>query len=196
MTALDVALGLEDVDVLGELRQGRRELVLEYHRIQEKESNYTRSIENFKKDLETMYQKGYRLVKFHDLMGGKVDVPAGMTPVVFSFDDSTESQFRYLKQGDKTVIDPDCALGMMDAFYKTHKDFGYTALFNYLPELFDQPKYKKEKVDYLYQQGFEFGDHTRTAAVLCVQCYDSHRGATVDVQGVVLQQDISLDSEA
>ena len=137
-------------------------MILEYHRIEEKESDYTRSIENFKKDLETLYQKGYRLVTFHDLLGGKIDVPAGTTPVVFSFDDTTEGQFRYIKEGQKLVIDPACALGMMEAFYKKNKDFGYTALFNFLPALFDQPKYQKQKVDYLQKHGFEFGNHTIT----------------------------------
>lgn len=137
-------------------------MILEYHRIEEKESDYTRSIENFKKDLETLYQKGYRLVTFHDLLGGKIDVPAGTTPVVFSFDDTTEGQFRYIKEGQKLVIDPDCAIGMLEAFYRKNKDFGYTALFNFLPALFDQPKYQKQKVDYLQKHGFEFGNHTIT----------------------------------
>lgn len=135
-------------------------MVIEYHRIDEKEGDYQRSIENFRKDLDNLYQKGYRLITFHDLMSGRIGVPAGTTPIVISFDDSTEGQFRYLKEGEKTVIDPNCAMGMMNEFYKTHKDFGYTALFNYLPELFDQEKYKKEKVDYLVNNGFEFGDHT------------------------------------
>ena len=47
-----------------------------------------------------------------------------------------------------------------------------------------------------FHSRFEFGDHTRTAAVKCVQCHDSHRGAAVDVQSVALQQDVPLDSEA
>ncbi|PKQ28032.1 MAG: hypothetical protein CVT63_04825 [Candidatus Anoxymicrobium japonicum] len=137
-------------------------MVLEYHRIKDAESSYTRSVENFKKDLENLYQKGYRLVKFRDLMNGKIDVPAGTTPVVFSFDDSTESQFRYLPDGDKISIDPECALGMMKAFYKKHKEFGYTGLFNVLPEMFDQPRYKKQKLDYLMRNGFEIGNHTKS----------------------------------
>jgi peptidoglycan/xylan/chitin deacetylase (PgdA/CDA1 family) len=141
-------------------------MVLEYHRIKENEGSYTRSVENFKKDLETLYQKGYRLVSFHDLMAGKIGVPAGTTPVVFSFDDSTESQFRYIKEGDKTVIDPQCALGMMQSFYQKHKDFGYTAQFNYLPAMFEQPEYVKEKVEYLNKNGFELGDHTITHPLL------------------------------
>lgn len=137
-------------------------MVLEYHRIEEKEGNYTRSVENFKKDLEMLYQKGYRLVTFNDLVNGKVNVPAGTTPVVLSFDDSTAGQFTYLKEGDKTVISPNCAVGMMNDFYGKHKDFGYTGLFNFLPELFDQPKYEKKKVEYLQENGFELGNHTES----------------------------------
>jgi len=141
-------------------------MVLEYHRIEEKEGDYKRSIENFKKDLETLYNKGYRLVKLHQLLSGKVNVPAGTTPIVFSFDDSTEGQFRMIKSGGETIIDPECALGIMKSFSEKHPDFGYTALFNFLPELFDQPKYKKEKVKYLIDHGFELGDHTWTHPML------------------------------
>ncbi len=137
-------------------------MVLEYHRIAENESSYVRSIENFKNDMETLYQKGYRVITFHDMMRGHFDVPAGKTPVVISFDDSTESQMRYIQKGNKAVLDPECALGMMEAFSKKHPDFGSTALFNVMPELFDQPKYKKQKLDYLLENGYEIGNHTVT----------------------------------
>lgn len=135
-------------------------MILEYHRIRPTESDYTRSYENFKRDLQTLYERGYRLVTLNNLMSGRIATPAGTTPVVVSFDDSTESQFKYIEENGKTVIDPNCAVGMMKEFYDKHKDFGYTALFNYLPAMFDQPKYIKQKVDYLYENGFEFGDHT------------------------------------
>lgn len=135
-------------------------MLLEYHRVTDSESAYTRSIENFRKDLETLYAKGYRLVTFKELMSGRIDVPAGMTPVSVSFDDSTEGQFRYIREGVKTIIDPECALGLMKAFYEKHRDFGYTALFNVLPTLFDQPKYRKRKLSYLLDNGFELGNHT------------------------------------
>jgi peptidoglycan/xylan/chitin deacetylase (PgdA/CDA1 family) len=141
-------------------------MVLEYHRIQENEGNYVRSIDNFKRDLETLYKNNYRLITFKDLMTGNIGVPAGTTPVVFSFDDSTESQFRYLPDGTKTKVDPECAVGMMEEFAKTHKDFGRTALFNVMPELFDQAKYKKDKLDFLTSNGYEIGNHTLTHPAL------------------------------
>ncbi|MDD5747952.1 MAG: polysaccharide deacetylase family protein [Actinomycetota bacterium] len=141
-------------------------MVLEYHRIEEEEGSYTRSIENFKKDLETLYQKGYRLVRLHDLLSGKINVPAGKTPIVLSFDDSTGGQFRMINKGGKATIDSECAMGMMEEFYRRKKSFGYKALFNLLPSLFDQPKYKQEKIKYLIENNFELGDHTMTHPML------------------------------
>lgn len=155
-----------DLDTL--LKKGTRPnelgmvMVLEYHRIKATEGDFTRSIDNFKKDLQTLYQKNYRLISFNDLMTGNIGVPAGTTPIVFSFDDSTESQFRYLPQGSGTTIDPECALGMMQAFQKQHNDFGCTALFNVLPAMFEQEKYKDQKLTYLVKNGYDIGNHTES----------------------------------
>ncbi|MHB8895353.1 MAG: polysaccharide deacetylase family protein [Candidatus Geothermincolia bacterium] len=160
-------------------------MVLEYHRVAEKEGNFVRSVENFKKDLETLYQKGYRLVTFHDLVAGRIGVPAGTTPVVFSFDDSTESQIRYLAQGTKTTVDPECALGMMQAFKKKHPDFGCTGLFNVMPELFDQPKYKKEKLDYLTENDYEIGNHTMSHPLLAKQSDEQVQKEIAGLQKIV-----------
>jgi peptidoglycan/xylan/chitin deacetylase (PgdA/CDA1 family) len=164
-------------------------MVLEYHRIADNEGNFVRSVANFKKDLETLYQKGYRLITFHDLMAGRVGVPAGTTPVVFSFDDSVESQIRYLPQGAKATLDPDCALGMMEAFKKQHSDFGCTALFNVMPELFDQPKYKKDKVDFLQENEFEFGNHTMSHPMLAKLTDDQVQKEIAGLQKVVTDVD-------
>jgi peptidoglycan/xylan/chitin deacetylase (PgdA/CDA1 family) len=141
-------------------------MVLEYHRIADKESNYIRSVDNFKKDLESLYQKGFRLITFQDLMTGHIGVPAGTTPVVFSFDDSTLSQFNYITQGDTKTLDPNCALGMMEAFSKQHPEWGRTALFNVMPELFDQTKYRKDKLEWLAHHGYEVGNHTMSHPLL------------------------------
>ena len=167
-------------------------MVLEYHRVTETESNFQRSIENFKKDLDTLYQKGYRLVTFHDLMSGNIDVPAGTTPVVFSFDDSTLSQINYQQQGGKTVLDPECALGLMQAFYKKHNDFGYTALFNVMPEMFDQDKYKKAKIDYLTSHGFEIGNHTVSHPALSKLSDEQVQGEIAGLQKDVTSLDPKL----
>ena len=160
-------------------------MVLEYHRFAEKEANYQRSYENFKKDLDYLYKNNYRLISFHDLLTGNIDTPAGTTPVVFSFDDSVLSQINYTSG---TALDPNCGLGMLEAFHKQHPDFGYTGLFNVLPEIFDQPKYKKDKLDYLTSHGFEIGNHTISHPLLANKTDDQVQaeiaGLQKDVQNV------------
>jgi len=137
-------------------------MVLEYHRVLPTEGDYTRSIDNFKKDLQTLYEKGFRLISFNDLMAGRIDVPAGKTPIVFTFDDSVLTQFKYLPSGNGVTIDPNCALGLMQSFCKEHKDFGSTALFNVMPTMFEQDKYDKKKLTYLQENGYDIGNHTLT----------------------------------
>lgn len=145
--------------------------VLEYHRFGPKEERWTRTPANFRKDLEFLYNSGYYLVNMADVAAKKFDVPAGKKPVVLTFDDSTDGQFRYLKDASgkwktgadgKKVIDPDCAIGMMDAFIAKHPDFGRGSTFYVLPSGFDQDGVIGEKFKYLVETGREIGNHTWT----------------------------------
>lgn len=143
--------------------------VLEYHRIGPKEERWTRTPENFRRDLAFLYKNNYYLVNMADVAAKRFAVPAGKKPVVLTFDDSTEGQFRFLKtpQGawktgsdGKKVIDPDCAVGMLDAFVAKHPDFGRGSTFYVLPSGFDQPGVIGEKFRYLVDTGREIGNHT------------------------------------
>ena len=58
-----------------------------------------------------------------------INLPRGASPVVFTFDDATEGQFRYLEKDGKPVIDPDCAVGILEEFSRKHPDFGFEATF-------------------------------------------------------------------
>ena len=91
--------------------------ILEYHDVLPKERNMVRSIDHFKHDLERLYTEGYRPVLLRDYLDNKIDLPIGMAPVVFTFDDARASQFRYLPSGE---IDPTCAVGIWQDFAKTH----------------------------------------------------------------------------
>jgi len=53
--------------------------------------------------------------------------------VVLTFDDSSPGQFRYLAQNGSTSVDPDCAVGILEAFARRHPDFGLAATFFVLP---------------------------------------------------------------
>ena len=105
-------------------------LVLEYHRLGEKEGEFVRRAENFRKDLETLYQRGYRPITMRQLLDGDVDLPAGTTPVVFTIDDSSLGQFYYREDGS---IDPATMMGMWQAFAEASPGWKHGARLVYSP---------------------------------------------------------------
>ncbi|MBI1846275.1 MAG: polysaccharide deacetylase family protein [Candidatus Rokubacteria bacterium] len=143
-----------------------RVMILEYHKIDYPEERWTRTPENFHRDLEALYARGYRLVSLNDLLDGKIRLPAGTTPVVLTFDDSSPGQFRYVEKPGGVEIDPKCAVGVLEAFIRERPDFGRAATFYVLPgaskpnRLFNQPEYEAKKLQYLVAHGFEIGNHT------------------------------------
>lgn len=143
-----------------------RVMILEYHRIDYPEHRWTRTPEGFRRDLETLYTHSYRLISLNDLVDGRIAVPAGTTPVVLTFDDSSPGQFRYLKKNDTLEIDPQSGVGILEAFIAGHPDFGRAATFYVLPgasrpnRLFDQPEFEARKLRFLVSRGYEIGNHT------------------------------------
>lgn len=135
--------------------------VLEYHRvIAVRPSRYDRSAAAFRKDLDRLYREGYRPVALQDTLAGKIDLPAGASPVILTFDDADASQFRYLKDG--TTIDPDCAVAILSEFEKKHSDWKSRATFYVLPEsAFGPAKERPAKFKFLRDEmGCEIGNHT------------------------------------
>src|SRR5207245_2750606 len=61
-----------------------RVMILEYHKIDYPEVRWTRTPENFRRDLATLYAKGYRLIALGDLLDGRIVLPAGTTPIAGS----------------------------------------------------------------------------------------------------------------
>lgn len=137
-------------------------MVLMYHRFEETEDEWARTPENFRKDLENLYAEGYRLVSMNDVLDGNIDIPAGTSPVVFTFDDGTAGQFRLIEKDGELVVDPDCAVGIMEEFHREHPDFGLTGTFYiyYVAPPFGQSDYVQAKLEYLVERGFEIGNHT------------------------------------
>ena len=150
--------------------------VLEYHVISgDKNSLYTRTAASYRADMEEAYKRGFRPITIAQMLDKDFrDVPAGMSPVVFVFDDASDSQFRYLENNGALTIDPTSAVGIWLDFAKTHPGWknrgtfcmlnGGAAGHNFFG---DGPKYggqKKawrfQKVKWLADQGFELCDHT------------------------------------
>jgi peptidoglycan/xylan/chitin deacetylase (PgdA/CDA1 family) len=143
-----------------------RVMILEYHKIDYPEGRWTRTPENLRRDLQRLHAGGYRPVGLNDLLDGRIRVPAGTTPVVLTFDDSSPGQFRYVGDNGALRIDPKSAVGILEAFAREHPDFGLAATFFVLPgasrpnRLFDQPQHEGRKLQYLAARGFEIGNHT------------------------------------
>jgi len=150
--------------------------VLEYHVIGgDKNTAYTRTVASYRADLEEAYKRGYRPITIAQMLDKDFkDVPAGMSPVVFVFDDASDSQFRYLEKDGKLEIDPTSAVGIWLDFAKTHPGWknrgtfcmlnGGAAGHNFFG---DKPKFagqknewRFQKVKWLADQGFELCDHT------------------------------------
>src|SRR4030095_15885305 len=64
-----------------------RVMILEYRKIDNPEGRWTRTPENFKRDLTRLWERGYRLVALTDYLDGKMTLPAGPSPALPPCDD-------------------------------------------------------------------------------------------------------------
>lgn len=135
-------------------------MILMYHGIGDKESEFVRTPENFRKDLETLYDKGYRLISLSDYVNNNIKIDAGFTPVILTFDDGLQNQFNMIENNGSYSIDSNCAVGIIEEFYKKYPDFGRTAsFFVYYPTPFRQKELINEKLNFLINNGYEIGNH-------------------------------------
>lgn len=139
-----------------------RILILEYHEVGDREADWERHYDNFRKDLERLYKAGYRTVPLQDVLNRRINLPRGTSPVVITFDDADAGQFRYVIQDGQPVIDPNCAVGILEAFAREHPDFGKAATFyTYVVAApFRQKDYVADKLRFLAENGYEIGNHT------------------------------------
>jgi peptidoglycan/xylan/chitin deacetylase (PgdA/CDA1 family) len=110
-----------------------RVLILEYHLIGDKDTRWGRSREGFRRDLELLYQRGYRPVTVAELVDGRFSLEAGLSPVVFTFDDASPGQFRYVERNGKLEVDPASGLGIWLDFAASHPGWSPRATFCLLP---------------------------------------------------------------
>ena len=136
-------------------------LILEYHEISDKEARWSRDYRNFRADLARLYAAGYRPVSLRDFVQGNINIPAGKSPVVFTFDDSTPGQFSYINEGQSEKVDPNCAVSILEDFHKQHPDWDMAATFYiYYHNPFRQPKHIERKLRYIHSLGMDIGNHT------------------------------------
>ncbi|MGE4284635.1 MAG: polysaccharide deacetylase family protein [Clostridia bacterium] len=136
-------------------------MVIMYHYFGDKEQEFTRTFDNFKKDLSVLYEKGYRLISLDDFMNNNINIPAGTTPVIFTFDDAPASEFSLVEKDGKLEVDPNTAVGTMVDFNKMHPDFGLEGTFYINETAFAGSKgTERERLQYLIDLGMDIGNHT------------------------------------
>lgn len=137
-------------------------MILMYHNIGDEEAEWTRTPENFRKDLLTLYEKGYRPISLKDFVNNNIDIEAGMTPVIITFDDGNENNFRMIKNDKgEDIIDPNSAIGILESFRKEYPNFKSTAtFFIFGNNAFRQPEFLEYKLSYLIENGYDIGNHT------------------------------------
>ncbi|MEX2324115.1 MAG: polysaccharide deacetylase family protein [Nitriliruptoraceae bacterium] len=133
--------------------------IIMYHRINDDGgSDYDNTTAEFQRELRLLYDAGYRPVRVVDLVDGTIDLPAGTSPVVLTFDDSSPSQFRVDEIG---APHPNTAVGMLYSFAAAHPDFIPTGTMYVLGNPFGATG---ERAARLLQEldalGFEVGNHT------------------------------------
>jgi peptidoglycan/xylan/chitin deacetylase (PgdA/CDA1 family) len=137
--------------------------ILLYHSIDNKQSRYSVSPDTFHHHLGKLYKAGYATVKLEDIVTDKyIGKIKNKKPLVLRFDDSRRSHFRYIKDAqDNLVIDPTCAVGILLNFSQDHPDFGHHALFCIIAgEEFHQPRWVKQKITFLLNNGMEIANHS------------------------------------
>jgi hypothetical protein len=150
-----------------------RIMVLEYHLITDHNGDYARERGQFRKDLQTLYDRGYRPVNMVDVLDKKLNLPAGQSPVVFVFDDASAEQFSYIENNGKLELDPQSGMGIWQDFRKTHPDWGNKSVYCLLSgaqaghNFFgdrgirgQKSNWRFLKVKWLADNGFELCNHT------------------------------------
>lgn len=151
VAAIDLSI---EPNELGEI------MILMYHGIGHEESVWQRTPENFRKDLEYMYQNKYQMISLNDYAKGEIKTKAGYTPIILTFDDGRQNNFNYIEQDGELIIDPDCAVGILEEFKEKYDDFDVTVSFFLNANPFGQKEYTEPKIKWLVENGYDIGNHT------------------------------------
>lgn len=166
-----------DADELG------RVPVLMYHQLNEDGgSAFDMTPEEFRSELEYLFEAGYVPITTAELVRGEIDVPAGRSPVVLTFDDSTRSQAYLTDDGE---IHPESSIGILIDVASAYEEVEPVAsVYVISSSLFGGRADGEEILAALHEAGMEIGNHTHT-----------HSGLkSLDASGV--QKELATNIEA
>ena len=123
---------------------------------------YNRTSGAFYKDLEFYYEKGYRMIRLQDYVDGKINVELGYSPIILTFDDGNENNFKVIKKNEDGSLefDPESAIGVLERIKKKYPDMGVTATFFLNGALCNQKEYNEDIMKWLVDNGYDVGNHT------------------------------------
>jgi len=125
---------------------------------------YQRTSEAFINDLEFYYQNNYRMIRLIDYVDGKIDVELGKSPIILTFDDGKNNiNILDITEKGELIIDPDCAVGILESFKEKYPDYNVTATFFVNGWLFES-EYNEEILKWLVNHGYDIGNHSYTHA--------------------------------
>ncbi|MFJ9032061.1 polysaccharide deacetylase family protein [Streptomyces sp. NPDC102274] len=131
--------------------------VLMYHQLVAKPAGvYDRTPADFRAELERLAREKYVPVTARDFQTGRIDIPAGMHPVVLTFDDSTNSQVGLDANGAPAR---DSAIAILAETAKKHPEFKPVATFFVNADAFSATGSAKA-LKWLKDHGHEIGNHT------------------------------------
>lgn len=151
---------VEEIDMSLKPNEIGEIMILMYHGIGDEETIWQRTPDNFRKDLEFIYQSGYRMISLNDYAKGIIKTEAGYTPIILTFDDGRQNNFDISEKDGKYVINPNCALGILEEFKAKYPDFNVTASFFLNTNPFGQQELIEYKLKWLTENGYDIGNHT------------------------------------
>ncbi|SEL28720.1 polysaccharide deacetylase family protein [Nonomuraea pusilla] len=134
--------------------------ILMYHRIVPKRlASIDRTPDQLRKELEKLARQGYVPITAREFATGQIQVPAGKSPVVLTFDDGHPSHFGLDSAGNPK---PDTAVSIIMDVSRRYPGFRPVATFwvNRAPFGLEDTASQKAAVSWLTGHGFEVANHT------------------------------------
>ena len=145
---------------------------------------WTRNLDDFRADLQYLYDNNYYVISVRDLIDNTIDVPLGKHPVALTYDDASARQFQFMMNDQGELVPtPDSAVGVLEDFFAAHPDFGKGSHFGIvgnncfgwpddIVEYNSGDEYCQLKLQWLSDHGYEVGNHTWTHENLNLQDAD------------------------
>lgn len=137
-------------------------MVVMYHGIKDIPP-YHITEEQFIEQLQFMYDHKYRPISMRDYIDNNIDIEAGCTPIVFTFDDGLKSTFSLVEENGELVPKSGTAIEILERFSKEHPGFDSKAsLYINGSAIFEGAGTVEERLNWLVDHGYDVGNHTNT----------------------------------